>query len=42
MEIPDDIITKVRHDFSEDDSLLVLLTLKDLAAKMRNDLTSES
>ncbi|HEY4952047.1 MAG TPA: hypothetical protein VII71_01515, partial [Verrucomicrobiae bacterium] len=33
MALPDDIITKVRQDFSEDDSLLVLLTLKDLVAK---------
>lgn len=33
MALPDDIITKARQDFSEDDSLRVLQTLKELVAE---------
>src|ERR1035437_3286637 len=33
MALPDDIITKVRQDFSEDDSLRALQTLKELVAE---------
>ena len=40
MALPDDIITKVRQDFTEDDSLLVLQRLKELVeedAKLFSD-----